>query len=872
MTGLEISPHDADHVIVTGDMLGVGVSFDGADSWQLTYGLDSYECAKPTFHPTDPNVVWLATLSGPYVSYDRGVHWVSKRNGMGSFLGSDYSIPIERILISPNNPDHLWAFSGNQRHWGGAREGSNSWGSVWKSEDGGESWNWLSTIDEAHQERYGVMAASFGGTSTDTLYAALNNHGVYASFDGGQRWRNVFEDQENKNVYYVEAHPYQSHIVYAATSNHYDEATQTWVPGAILISENAGSDWEKRVDGLPQNVGADENTTAKYEVVRISRSNPEVLFTSNTSWSKAALLISVDGGKQWQETAIEPLDKAYPAGKSMEVACINPTDESNILAAGASYILRTTDGGDRWDDATSFHPEEDDRWRGRGFSGLVSRDFAFHPTRSDVSAFAAMDAGNCWISTNDLSTWYKGGEGLPTWGGGNSLCFASNTTLFTSLGQSNFGGIARSSDLGKSWVVLHGAERGLPALDTEGRAAKVYAPPQDSSQVWTVINHRLYYSSNYGDSWTVVFDEAEVNHFDATDDELTLATNQGVYRGKENDFQLVSDPGFNVTFCRSEPQRDVIYVCGWREQGGGLWRWQGEDWEQLIDDPYVSSVDINPQNANDLVVSTDDDPYHDQTFASGIYLSEDQGQTWTQENTGLAVLRGGIVKFNPYNPDELIFGSGGRGFFRGNKVDKDEAITVEVRARLLNGQPDTLTLWVDEQPVKKWLISDHQERSYTVSVPPNNGDLKLYFADSEPSNDVQVDYLEVNGTRYQTEDQAVNTAAYQNGACGGSYSDKLYCSGYVAYQVGNQAQPIGEQYQAILQGSASTLRVYPNPSEGQFTLSVQEAALVQVRNLRGQAVYQANVAKGQHTIDLSSLPSGIYLLTAADQQRWLIKE
>ena len=870
MTGLEISPHDANHVIVTGDMLGVGVSFDGADSWQLTYGLDSYECAKPTFHPTDSNVVWLATLSGPYVSYDRGVHWVSKRKGMGDFLSYDYSVPIERILISPDNPDHLWAFGGNQRHWGGAREGNNAWGSVWKSEDGGESWRWLSTVDEAYQERYGVMAASFGGTSTDTLYVALNNHGVYASFDGGQRWRHVFEEQENQNVYYVEAHPDQSHILYAATSNYYDEAAQTWVPGAILVSENAGSDWEKRTEGLPQNVGSDGNTTAKYEVVRISRSNPNVLFTSNTSWSKAALLISVDGGKQWQETATEPLDKAYPAGKSMEVACFNPNDENNILAAGPSYVLRTTDGGDRWDDATSFHPEDNSQWRGRGFSGLVSRDFAFHPTRSDVSAFTAMDAGNGWISTNNRYTWYKGGGELPTWGGGNSLCFTGRTTLFTSLGQDGFGGLARSSDVGKSWVLLHGAERGLPALDTEGRALKVYARPQDSTQVWAVINHQLYYSSNYGDTWTVVFDEAEVNHFDTVGDELLLATDQGIYRGKENAFQLVSDPGFNVTFCRSDPSNEVIYVCGWREEGAGLWRWQNGDWEQLIDDIHVRSFDINPQNPKEIVVSTDDDPYHDQTFASGIYRSEDRGQTWDRENTGLAMLRGGIVVFNPHKPDELIFGSGGRGFFKGTKVDKDSTTAIEVRARLLSGQPDTLTLWIDKQPVKAWLVSDQQDQSYTVSIPPHNGDIKLSFADSEPDNDVQVDYLAVNGTRYQTEDQPVNTAAYQNDTCGGSYSDKLLCSGYVAYQVGSPVLSTSEQYQS--KEISVTLRVYPNPSEGPFTVSVQEGARVQVRDLRGQAVYQTNVAPGQHTIDLSPLPSGIYLLTVGNQQQRLIKQ
>ncbi len=216
MTGIEISPHDANHVIVTGDMLGVGVSFDGADSWELTYGLKSYECGKPTFHPTEPDIVWLATLSGPYVSYDRGVNWEAKRDGMGDVLGYDYSAPIERILISPHDPSQLWAFGGSQRHWGGARDGTEHWGAVWKSDDAGASWRKLSTVGNAGQNRYGVMAATFGGASTDTLYAALYEKGVYGSFDGGESWQNLLEGRANQNAMYVASHPSRSEVFYCS--------------------------------------------------------------------------------------------------------------------------------------------------------------------------------------------------------------------------------------------------------------------------------------------------------------------------------------------------------------------------------------------------------------------------------------------------------------------------------------------------------------------------------------------------------------------------------------------------------------------------------------------------------------------------------
>jgi hypothetical protein len=41
MTGIEVSPHNGNHIVLTGDMLGVGVSFDGGDTWNSGFGLDS---------------------------------------------------------------------------------------------------------------------------------------------------------------------------------------------------------------------------------------------------------------------------------------------------------------------------------------------------------------------------------------------------------------------------------------------------------------------------------------------------------------------------------------------------------------------------------------------------------------------------------------------------------------------------------------------------------------------------------------------------------------------------------------------------------------------------------------------------------------
>ncbi|MBN2531386.1 MAG: hypothetical protein JXB88_00770 [Spirochaetales bacterium] len=45
-----------------------------------------------------------------------------------------------------------------------------------------------------------------------------------------------------------------------------------------------------------------------------------------------------------------------------------------------------------------------------------------------------------------------------------------------------------------------------------------------------------------------------------------------------------------------------------------------------------------------------------------------------------------------------------------------------------------------------------------------SGTIRVAFINDDGGDyDVQVDYIEVNGTRYQAEDQAANTGVYQDG-------------------------------------------------------------------------------------------------------------
>jgi hypothetical protein len=112
------------------------------------------------------------------------------------------------------------------------------------------------------------------------------------------------------------------------------------------------------------------------------------------------------------------------------------------------------------------------------------------------------------------------------------------------------------------------------------------------------------------------------------------------------------------------PER--IYVTAWRSADyGGLWRYESGKWSRLRDDRFISRVAVCPTIPKRLAVSTSDHPYHDVCFATGVWVSSDGGNTWSQQNEGLACLRGDVIAFNPHDPTQLVFGTMGRGFFIG---------------------------------------------------------------------------------------------------------------------------------------------------------------------------------------------------------------
>jgi hypothetical protein len=101
------------------------------------------------------------------------------------------------------------------------------------------------------------------------------------------------------------------------------------------------------------------------------------------------------------------------------------------------------------------------------------------------------------------------------------------------------------------------------------------------------------------------------------------------------------------------------------------------------------------------------------------------------------------------------------------KLKKQQNISVDIQLR------------VNNTTIATWTLTTSMA-NYTV-ITSSTGSITLYFTNDASGRDVQCDYIQVNASTRQAEAQSVNTAVYQNGKCGGSYSEWMHCNGYIGF-------------------------------------------------------------------------------------------
>lgn len=291
---IEIAPSDRQVVYVgTGSAevrgnisVGNGVykSTDGGETWEHLGLPESHHIRRIEVHPEDSDVVYVTALGhifgenkerGVYRSTDGGETWekvlyVSPRTGA-----------ID-LRMHPENPRILYAamWQAERKPWAmhsGPHNGPNE-GGVWKTTDGGDTWNQLT--NGLPTDSVGKIGLAISGANPDRVYALVeaeeHNRGLYRSDDGGESFTlvNDYRGLLARAWYYthVDAHPTDPDVVYVSNE-------------AFFRSDDGGESFQE-VD-TPHGDNHDLWINPKYPDIAIQSNDggANVTFDDMESWS-----------------------------------------------------------------------------------------------------------------------------------------------------------------------------------------------------------------------------------------------------------------------------------------------------------------------------------------------------------------------------------------------------------------------------------------------------------------------------------------------------------------------------------------------------------------------------------------------------------
>ena len=171
---------------------GIYRSKDGGASWENMGLKDSQHISKIIVHPNNSEIVWVA-VQGPLWSKggDRGLYKTTNAGKKWKkVLGDKEWIGVTEVVIDPRNPDWLYAATWQRHRNVAAYMGGGSGTGLYRSTDGGDTWEKLTKgLPESNMAKIGLAISP---QIPDVLYAAIEldqrTGGVYKSTNRGASW------------------------------------------------------------------------------------------------------------------------------------------------------------------------------------------------------------------------------------------------------------------------------------------------------------------------------------------------------------------------------------------------------------------------------------------------------------------------------------------------------------------------------------------------------------------------------------------------------------------------------------------------------------------------------------------------------------
>lgn len=283
--------------------------------------------------PGDPNILYVGAASG-------GV-WKTVDGGL-SFEPIFDDQPIASIgdlALAPSNRDVIYVGTGEAN----VRNSVSFGNGVYKSTDGGQSWKHVGLDDTRHISRIVVHP-----TNPDIVYVGALGHifgpnedrGVFRSTDGGDSWEKVLYLDDRHGVSDLDLDPTNPNILYAGLW-HFERKPWTHRTGSeeggVWKTVDGGASWEKLDEGLPKLMGRIG--------VKVAPSNSQVVYLIVES-DEGTFFRSNDRGKTFEKMTADV--QIVSRGLYYTDMRVDPQDENRVYAI-SSRLFASIDGGRSWE-------------------------------------------------------------------------------------------------------------------------------------------------------------------------------------------------------------------------------------------------------------------------------------------------------------------------------------------------------------------------------------------------------------------------------------------------------------------------------------------------------------------------------------------
>ncbi|MEP6795283.1 MAG: glycosyl hydrolase, partial [Saprospiraceae bacterium] len=603
-------------------------------------GEGSFSIGCVSIDPHNTSTVWVGTGEnnnqrsvaygdGVYKSVDGGSSWTN--------MGLKNSEHIGKVLIHPDNSNTIFVAAIGPLWAPGGDRG------LYKSKDGGKTWNAVLKIDE----NTGVNDVVMDLNNHDILYASSfqrRRHvftylgggpqsNIYKSTDGGETWV-----KSGQGLPAVDIGRIGFAISPADPGKIYAIVEAAMGKGGTFRSTNQGASWEK--------MGDYSSAGNYYDEIVADPHNADRLYSMDT-W----LQVSNDGGKSWKNLGEDT--------KHVDNHCmwIDPDDSDHFLVGCDGGIYESYDAAKSWlfkanlpvvqfyrvalDNAEPFY----------NIYGGTQDNFSLGgPSRS--------------VSGNGISNdeWFitHGGDGF------ESQVDPNNPNIV--YAESQYGGLVRYDKLSGEEIGIQPHERKNEDTYRWNWDAPLLASSHVPGRIYFAAN-KVFSSDDRGNNWTVISEDL-TRQIDRNKLKV-MGRVWSVDAVAKN--QSTSPYGNIVTFAESPVNADLLFA-GTDDGLIQITSDRGKTWrkiDKIKGAPDTSFVNmITPSSHDQNVVYTCFNHHKYGDFKPYIFVSKDKGITWTSISNNLPA-RGTVYCLAEDNVDpNLLFAGTEFGLYFSNSGGK----------------------------------------------------------------------------------------------------------------------------------------------------------------------------------------------------------